>query len=295
MTTSASTGATGAERAFPICLTCGVQYAAPRADCPICEDERQYVGWGGQRWTTLDGLRAAGHRGRVAEEGPGVVGIGAEPPTAIGQRALLVRTPHGNVLWDMISYLDDELVERVTALGGVDAIAISHPHFYGSMIEWAHAFDAPVYIHEADRRWIGRMDDAVVPWAGETREIGPAGAGLTLINAGVHFPGGQILHWRDGEDGGGALFSGDIFTVVQDRRYVSFMYSYPNHIPERPRIVRRALRLVEPYAFTRVYGAWWGRIVATDGAAAVRRSADRYLRFALDDEPPGTPPGPAGR
>ena len=86
--------------------------------------------------------------------------------------------------------------------------------------------------------------------------------------------------------GPGALFSGDIFTVVQDRRWPSFMHSYPNLIPERPRTIRRALSLVEPFGFERVYGAWWRRIVDTDGAAAVRRSAERYLRSALDDLQP---------
>lgn len=272
---------------LPICRTCGVQYGARRDDCPICEDERQYVGWDGQEWITLAELRAAGHRGRIEYEGPGIFGIGADPPTGIGQRALLVRSPSGNVLWDMVTYLDGDLIERVEKLGGVSAIAISHPHFYGSMIEWAHAFDAPVYIHVADRQWVARPDDSVVFWEGDTKEIGD---GLTLINAGVHFAGGQVLHWQDGEEDGpdgrqhGALLSGDIFTVVQDRRYVSFMYSYPNHIPERPRVIRRALRLIEPFAFERVYGAWWKRVVYADGVAAVRRSADRYLQFALDDD-----------
>jgi hypothetical protein len=80
--------------------------------------------------------------------------------------------------------------------------------------------------------------------------------------------------------------SGDIVTVVPDRRWVSFMYSYPNLIPERPAVVRRAVSLLAPYPFARVYGAWWRRVVATDGAAAVERSAQRYLRFTAD-------PGPA--
>ncbi|MFI6519519.1 MBL fold metallo-hydrolase [Spirillospora sp. NPDC050679] len=265
----------------PICVTCGVQYAEPRDDCPICEDERQYVGWDGQRWTSVEELRESGHRGQVAEEGPGVYGVGSRPPTAIGQRALLVRTPTGNVLWDMVSHIDDDTVREVRELGGVDAIAISHPHFYGSMIEWARAFDAPVYVHEADRRWVARPDEAVRYWSGDSLEIAE---GLTLVNAGVHFAGGQVLHWRDAGDGRGALFSGDIVHVVNDRDWVSFMYSYPNLIPERPRTVRRALRLLEPYAFDRVYGGWWKRIVHVDGKEAVRRSADRYLRFALDDE-----------
>ena len=265
---------------LPICVTCGVQYSAPREDCPICLDERQYVGWDGQRWTSLAELRRAGHQGAIEAEGPGVTGIGASPATAIGQRALLIRTPAGNVLWDMITYLDDDLIAAVNDRGGVSAIAISHPHFYGSMIEWAHAFGAPVYIHAADRQWIARPDDSVVFWEGDTHSIGD---GLTLVNAGVHFDGGQVLHWAGGEDGRGALFSGDIFTVVPDRRWVSFMYSYPNLIPERPRTIRKAVSLIEPLGFEAVYGAWWKRVVRAGGAAAIRRSADRYYRFALDD------------
>ncbi|HEV3293468.1 MAG TPA: MBL fold metallo-hydrolase [Streptosporangiaceae bacterium] len=268
---------------LPICRTCGAQYAEARADCPICLDERQYVGWDGQQWTTLAELAAAGHRGRIEDEGPGLTGIGTEPGFAIGQRALLVRTPGGNVLWDMITYLDDELVRQVSELGGVSAIAISHPHYYGTMAEWAQAFGAPVYIHAADREWIARPDPAVVLWEGETRQIGD---GLTLINLGVHFAGGQVLHWAGGEDGAGALLSGDIVQVVPDRRWVSFMYSYPNLIPERPGVISRALELLAPYPFERVYGAWWRRVVQADGAAAVRRSADRYLRYARGDAGP---------
>jgi hypothetical protein len=262
---------------LPICRTCGVQYPAPRDDCPICLDERQYVGWDGQQWTTLAELASAGYRGRVGEEGPGVLGIGSEPAFAIGQRALLITTPAGNVLWDMITYLDEELVRQVRDLGGVSAIAISHPHYYGTMVDWARAFGAPVYIHSADRPWVARPDPAVRFWDGETQQIGD---GLTLINLGVHFAGGQVLHWAAGEGGAGALMSGDIIQVVPDRRWVSFMYSYPNLIPERPSVIRRALSLLEPYPFERVYGAWWRRVVAADGTAAVQRSARRYLRFA---------------
>jgi hypothetical protein len=275
-----------ASTGLPICRTCGVQYPAARDDCPICLDERQYVGWDGQAWTTLAELAGAGYRGRIGEEGPGVIGIGCEPAFAIGQRALLITTPAGNVLWDMITYLDEELVRQVRDLGGVSAIAISHPHFYGSMISWAHAFGAPVYIHAADRPWVARPDPSVVFWEGDTRQIGD---GLTLINLGVHFAGGQVLHWADGADGAdgtagaGALMSGDIITVVPDRRWVSFMYSYPNLIPERPGVIRRALSLLAPYPFERVYGAWWRRVVAADGTAAVHRSAQRYLRFAGAD------------
>jgi hypothetical protein len=267
---------------LPICLTCGVQYGEPRDDCPICLDERQYVGWDGQEWTNLADLAAAGHRGEILPEGPSVIGVGATPATAIGQRALLIRTAAGNILWDMITYIDDEMIAAVRELGGVSAIAISHPHFYGCMIEWAHAFGAPAYIHAADRQWVARPDESVVFWEGDTHQLGD---GVTLINAGVHFDGGQVLHWAGGQEGRGAVFSGDILTVVADRRWVSFMYSYPNLIPERPLRIRRALELLGAFGFDAVYGAWWKRVVYADGAAAVRRSADRYLRFALEDAP----------
>jgi len=262
-----------------VCVTCGSQFAEsaePPPRCPICEDERQYVGRDGQRWTTLEELRRD-HRAETREEAPGLVGIGCEPSFAIGQRALLVHAPGGNVLWDCISLLDDELGARVEELGGIAAIAISHPHYYSSMVEWARAFDAPVHLHAADREWVMRPDERIDFWDGETRELGE---GLTLLRLGGHFAGGTVLHWAAGD----ALLSGDIVQVVQDRRWVSFMYSYPNLIPLPAETIRRIVAALEPYEFDRIYGAWWDAVVRADGKAAVRRSAERYLR-ALDQEP----------
>lgn len=261
--------------AYPICRQCGVQYGSPVAHCRICEDERQYVRWAGQAWTRLDELRVE-HRNRVEEEAAGLWGIGTEPSFAIAQRALLVQAPGGNVLWDCITLIDDATVERIEQLGGLSAIAISHPHYYGTMVEWSKAFGGvPIYLHSGDREWIARPDDAIVLWSGETQQIGD---GLTLINCGVHFDGGTVLHWAGGADGAGALLSGDIFQVVMDRRYVSFMYSYPNLIPEHPETVRRAVERTAPYPFEQIYGAWWQRVVAADGKDAVRRSAERYWK-----------------
>jgi hypothetical protein len=113
-----------------ICRACGTQYPEsemPPAHCPICEDERQFVNWEGQAWTTLGEIRQS-HRARWEEEGAGLTGIGSEPSFAIGQRALLVETEAGNVLWDCISLLADEIVTMVKARGGLTAIAVSHPH-----------------------------------------------------------------------------------------------------------------------------------------------------------------------
>src|SRR6266849_11193792 len=51
---------------------------------------------------------------------------------------------------------------------------------------------------------------------------------VALVHCGGHFEGGTVLHWPGGANGKGALLTGDLITVVQDRRYVSFMRSYPN-------------------------------------------------------------------
>jgi hypothetical protein len=93
----------------------------------------------------------------------------------------------------------------------------------------------------------------------------------------VHFAGGAVLHWAGGEGGRGALLSGDIFQVVMDRRWVGFMYSYPNLIPERPSVVERAVALVDDLPFNSIYGAWWGRNVRGGAKEALARSAGRYL------------------
>jgi glyoxylase-like metal-dependent hydrolase (beta-lactamase superfamily II) len=268
-----------------ICSTCGTQYAesaAPPRDCLICSDERQYIGWKGQTWTTLDSLRTD-HRNRVAPEGPGLTGIGTEPKFAIGQRALHVRTPQGGVLWDCVSLVDDATVEKLQALGGVGAMAISHPHYYSSMIDWSRALgDIPVYLHEADSQWVVRHDRAIVFWAGDTREILP---GVTLIRCGGHFPGATVLHWSDGADGLGALLSGDVIMVGQDRRTAGFMYSYPNYIPLGSATVRAIGAAVEGFEFEQVYGAWFGQNILEAGRQAVRYSVRRYLLAISDRQP----------
>jgi hypothetical protein len=274
----------GSDGVAYLCATCGVQHApsvAPPARCAICEDERQYVGEGGQRWTTPDELRAT-HRADVREEEPGLTGLGCRPSFAIGQRALLVETPGGNVLWDCIPLLDDELAEAVRSRGGLTAIAISHPHYYSSLVEWSRAFDVPVYLHAADREWVMRPDPAIELWEGDVLELE---RGVTLLRLGGHFAGGAVLHWAAGQGGRGVLLSGDIVQVVADRRWVSFMYSYPNLIPLPADVVERMVAALEPYAFERIYGAWYGRVV-DDAGEAVRRSAARYAA-ALEHVPPG--------
>jgi len=269
-----------------ICTTCGTQFAAsdgPPERCPVCDDARQYVGWAGQQWTTLEALRR-GHRLALMDEGDGLLGIGCEPRFAIGQRALLVpaqagELPGRNMLWDCISLIDAAAVRVVEALGGLAGIAVSHPHYYSSMVEWSRAFGGvPIWLHEDEREWVMRPDPAIRFWRGETLQIGD---GLTLIRLGGHFPGAQVLHWAGGAEGRGVLLAGDILQVVQDRRFVSFMYSYPNYIPLPAATVRSMVERLEPYPFERIHGAWFDAVVRADGKAALRRSAERYIR-ALD-------------
>ena len=263
-----------------ICVQCGTQFDAtvnPPARCTICEDERQFVRYGGQAWTTLERL-ATNHHNRFQDEAPHLLGIGTEPEFAIGQRALLLQSPDGNLLWDCISLLDDKTIAEVKARSGIRAIAISHPHFYSSMVEWADHFDAQIFLHAADRQWAMRESPRIQFWEGTTLSLWD---GLTLINCGGHFEGGTVLHWpAASRDRGskGALLTGDIITVVQDRRYVSFMRSYPNLIPLGPAAIHRILERLEPFTFDQIYGGWWDANVLSDAKTAVMRSAQRYLR-----------------
>lgn len=261
-----------------ICVTCGTQFAesaAVPARCPICEDERQYIGPNGQQWTTLAELQAE-RKNTIKQVEPNLTGIGTEPRFAIGQRALLVQTAKGNLLWDCISLLDEATIAAVQMLGGVTAIAISHPHYYSSMVEWSRAFDnAPIYLHAADREHVMRPDAAVHFWEGETLPLLDA---LTLIRCGGHFEGGTVAHWPQGGEGRGVLLTGDILQVVSDRRYVSFMRSYPNLIPLPATAVRRVVQAVEPFPYDRIYGAWWETVIPTNAKAGVHYSAERYIR-----------------
>jgi hypothetical protein len=260
-----------------ICTACGMQYppadaAPPR--CRICEDVRQYIPPTGQSWTTLEGLAARSFNGWRQHEA-GIVGIGTQPQFAIGQRALMVMTPNGNVLWDCISMLDAATVTLIKGLGGLKAIAISHPHFYTTMVEWSRAFgDIPVYVHVADREWIMRPDPAIKTWEGETLELLPD---VTMIRGGGHFPGGAMLHWGGGAGGRGVLCSSDIATVTVDRKFLSFMRSYPNLIPLSAKEVRAIAASVAPFRFDTIYGHFFDRVIPTGAKAIMDVSVERYI------------------
>src|SRR5947207_7820400 len=162
-----------------ICVQCVIPFAEsaqPPSRCPICKDERQFVRHTGQEWTTLERSRAD-HHNRLQDEAQRLLGIGTEPEFAIGQRALLLQSPGGNLLCDCISLLDEETIAEIIGRGGLRAIAISHPHFYSSMIEWADRFDAQIFLHAADRQWVMRKSPRIQFWEGSTLSLWD---GLTL-------------------------------------------------------------------------------------------------------------------
>jgi glyoxylase-like metal-dependent hydrolase (beta-lactamase superfamily II) len=262
-----------------LCVTCGTQYppsATPPEHCPICEDDRQYIPAKGQQWTTLDALRAD-HTNRFDEIEPGVTRIVTEPKFGIGQQAYLIETPNGNILWDLIALVDDATIAEIQRRGGVSAIAISHAHYYTTMVEWSRVLgDVPVLLHEANRAWVMRPDPAVQFWGDDTIEPLP---GVIVIRTGGHFPGGMVLHWDNAGvgDGKGVLFSGDIVTIVADPRWCTFMYSYPNQIPLDPATVARMATQLATYRFDRVHDAF-DRHMTTDGNARIQRSAERYIQ-----------------
>ena len=193
-----------------ICTACGTQYPpseAPPDACLICTDERQFVPASGQSWTTLEKLRNA-HSNKFRRLAAGLTTIETTPAFGIGQRAILARTPAGNVLWDCLALIDDATVDLLKGVGGVAGIAISHPHYYTTMVEWSRALGGvPIHLHAADRQWVTRADPAMQFWEGDTK---PIARGLTLVRLGGHFEGGTVLHWADWSEGRGVLLSGDI-------------------------------------------------------------------------------------
>lgn len=261
-----------------VCTTCGTQYPDsehPPRSCMICEEERQYVNPNGQDWTTLEKLiESQQYKNKILLEEENLYSITTSPSFGIGQTAYFIKGNDFNVLWDCITYIDERVIEEIHQMGGINAIALSHPHYYSAQIEWAKAFDVPIYIHEDDKEWIVNPSDHIILWSGEKLVLHE---GMTIHRLGGHFKGGAVLHWEDGNEGKGVLLTGDIIQVVADRKWVSFMYSYPNLIPLPAKTVREIAEKVKPLSFNRIYNAFH-KTVKEDANQSVQLSADRYIR-----------------
>ena len=271
-----------------ICVNCGVQYppaSLPTLHCLICEDERHYVDKKGQEWTTREEMLGK-YENKIKCEEDGLFSIITEPRFGIGQRAFLVQTSHGNILWDCVSFLDQNTIDSINRRGGITAIAISHPHFFTTVVDWSHSFgNVPIYLHKDLETWMVRLDKCIQFWDGSTKDL--FDGKLKLIHTGGHFDGSQVLYWPEGASHRGVLLSGDEPQVCMDSKQVTFMHSFLNYIPLNERKVRRIMEHLQLINYDRLYDAFI--IYGTDGVIRenaqqiVQKSAERYLKAISND------------
>ncbi|PGH28014.1 hypothetical protein AJ80_00269 [Polytolypa hystricis UAMH7299] len=284
-----------------ICGACGVQYNTRAVkSCKICDDPRQYVAPGGQWWTTLREMQESKkykNEFHMDKNHSGMISIFTVPQVAIGQRAILCCTSKGNILWDCITFIDDETVRRIQNLGGIRAIVISHPHYFSTSIHWAKAFNCPVYISEEDKIWLMRVAEGTqsintiktpiekasprhVFWKGPELDLGD----VKIVKVGGHFPGSSVLLWKETKK----LLIADSITVVPSGVYhvdrppgtvsFTFMWSYPNMIPLPPDEVHSIWKAVSKLDFDDTHGAFWGRDTIGDSKRRVLESAQIFIK-----------------
>ena len=265
-----------------ICSACGTQFDVEDRSlllrCRICDDPRQYVPPSGQKFTTLSALKASGHKNKwqAFHNDDRFWSIWTEPKVAIGQRAVLIKTPLGNVLWDCITFLDGETVDWIKGLGGLAAIVISHPHYYTTHLDWADTFDCPVYVSLEDEQWLNRLDrsgKARVFIEGKEEEIKVKDqkSGVVALKPGGHFPGSLVVlafkrllvadtlvttpaglgDWSKGADGGKGGRPGGMNSY-------SFMWSIPNMIPLSAEEIAGMWSVLKSYEFQSTHGAFVG-------------------------------------
>jgi glyoxylase-like metal-dependent hydrolase (beta-lactamase superfamily II) len=201
---------------------------------------------------------------------------------------LLVPSSAGTIMWDCVSVASDAAISALRERGGVDAIAISHPHFYSSMVEWSDALGGvPILLHEADRAWVHCSSPNIEWWNGDSLTLSDD---VRLIHLPGHFPGSSALLWDSAPNGRRTLLAGDSLHVVDDRTHVTVMHSVPNFIPVGPHVIRDLRERLTGIVFDDLYGFTWGRNLIGGADEAVARSLTRYLDII---DPSATTEGPA--
>ncbi|KAJ4146195.1 hypothetical protein NW754_001659 [Fusarium falciforme] len=263
-----------------VCVTCGTQF--PTADrskvktCHICDDPRQFVPPSGQSFSTLEELGKT-HRNEFTPcpADPRLTFISSTPKLAIGQRAILIQTPEGNILWDCISLLDEETISKIQALGGLRAMVISHPHFYSTHVQWARAFKCPVYLSAEDARWATMASAHQIPLASTETEVV---SGVKAIKLGGHFPGSMVLLFDGrlliadtlmttaaGVGGWEVDATGTSRSKPPGLNSFSFLYSIPNFIPLNLDEMSRMWGILKKYEFRATYGGFAGMDIEDEG------------------------------
>lgn len=259
----------------PVCTACGTQYAEDfnkNNNCPICEDERQYVPEKGQGWSNLNEL-TANFGLTIRQLNDNLYELKMVPSFGIGQRAFLLLSPNGNVLWDCITLLNESAIAFIRAKGGLKAIAFSHPHYYSTMNDWASVFNCEIYIHAKDEQWVYYKTNHLKLWEGEQHMLWD---GLTLHNIGGHFPGSSILH-IPAFTPKGTILCGDTFYISPNKKHFSFMYSYPNRIPLPITEVKRIRERMHRIDFDTIHGFYDYQNIYTDAKKILETSFNKYI------------------
>jgi glyoxylase-like metal-dependent hydrolase (beta-lactamase superfamily II) len=256
-----------------ICSTCGTQLLAePETpeSCSICTDDRQYVPESGQQWTTLAELK--NHTIKITQLTEHIYALKIQPDFAIAQRALLVTSPEGNVLWDCIPYLDKPTIDFIKTKGGLKAIAFSHPHYYSNMNEWATEFGCPIYIHQNDAEWVPFTTQYIKLWNGDSMQLWD---GVSIVHIGGHFAGSCVLHIA-GLTPQGTMLCGDTFNIARSKRHMAIMYSYPNIILLSKTQFAKAYQKASRLNFDTVYGAFENQDIENNAMEVFKASMQRY-------------------
>ena len=258
-----------------ICTACGTQFPLDNNTpelCPVCNDDRQYVPETGQTWTDLDDL-SNNYSVITKKLNDSLYELKMVPSFAIGQRAFLVLTPGGNILWDCIPLLNEPTIEFIKSKGGLKAIAFSHPHYYTTMNEWADIFDCPIYIHQNDEKWIMNKGNHVSLWPGIEKELWDD---VRIINIGGHFPGSCILHIPFLSPKG-VVLCGDTFYISPSKKHMAAMYSYPNRIPLPLHEVQRIKKQMLLLQFDTMHGFYDFQNIYLDAKEILETSLAKYV------------------
>ncbi|KAJ5626507.1 beta-lactamase-like protein [Penicillium herquei] len=270
-----------------ICSTCGVQYDV---DAGLNSSKEKYH----NVFTTYP-------------ENPNLIAIHTAPKLGIGQRAFLCLggATTGNILWDCITYLDEETIRHVNSLGGISAIVISHPHYFSTSIQWAETFDCDLYISAEDEEWLGNRGDGtrMKLWNGQRlgfpcdkSDGNPDGSDIIAIKTGGHFPGSSVLWWKSAKK----LFIADTIMLIPSGLYTvnrppgtasfSFMWSYPNFIPLTPDAIHDIWKAIKDIHFEDAHGAFLGQDTRGNSKERILESAkiiiqaSGYLQHPLLNE-----------
>lgn len=257
-----------------ICCTCGTQYPINYTsnECFICNEERQYVPESGQSWTNPKTL-SLNHKNKIVELNDCLFEIVITPTFAIGQRAFLVISESGNILWDCIPLLDEETNAFINSKGGLKAVCFSHPHYYSNMNNWAETFNCPIYIHKKDEPFIMEKVENIILWEGDEVQILDD---VKMINIGGHFEGSSILLIPKMSPKG-TMLCGDTMYLSPSKKHFAIMYSYPNRIPLPLSEIRRIKQRLNTISFDVIFGFYSYQNLTENAKKILNNSIERYL------------------